>query len=181
MKRWFARMCTTLAALSLLPLLGGCASPAVQDYAGEQPRLDLRQYFNGPITAHGVFTDRQGRVIKRFVVEMQATWQGPHGTLDERFSYSDGSTQRRIWHLTDLGQGRYSGRADDVVGQAQGQAAGNALRWSYTLALPVDGRVWHVQFDDWMFLMDERTMINKAVMSKFGLRLGDVTLFFTKP
>ena len=76
---------------------------------------------------------------------------------------------------------RYSGRADDVVGVAQGQAAGNALNWRYTLALPVDGKVYEVQFDDWMYLMDERVMLNKAVMSKFGFRLGEVTLSFYKP
>ena len=69
----------------------------------------------------------------------------------------------------------------DVVGEAAGESAGNALRWGYTLALPVDGRIWHVQFDDWMFLMDGHTMINKAQMSKFGIRLGEVTLSFTKP
>lgn len=175
------RVCTALAAVSLSVALAGCAGPQVQDYAQETPKLDLRQYFNGPIKAHGIFTDRQGRVVKRFVVDMQASWVGNQGTLDERFTYSDGTLQQRIWHLTDLGNGRYSGRADDVVGEAAGESAGNALRWGYTLALPVDGRIWHVQFDDWMFLMDGHTMINKAQMSKFGIRLGEVTLSFTKP
>ena len=61
------------------------------------------------------------------------------------------------------------------------EAAANALNWRYTLALPVDGRVWHVQFDDWMFLVDDKVMLNRAVMSKFGLRLGEVTLVFRKP
>lgn len=180
MKRWMRL--TAIAALggAMALNLSGCAGPQVKDYAQEQPRLDLRQYFNGPVRAHGVFTDRQGRVVKRFVVDMQASWQGNQGTLDERFTYSDGTKQQRIWYLTDHGQGRYSGKADDVVGEASGEAAGNALRWGYTLALPVDGRVWHVQFDDWMFLVDDKTMINKAVMSKFGIRLGEVTLSFTR-
>jgi len=60
-------------------------------------------------------------------------------------------------------------------------AAGNALNWQYTLRLPVDGRDYEVQFDDWMYLVDGHVMINKAVMSKFGLRLGEVTLAFHKP
>jgi hypothetical protein len=55
------------------------------------------------------------------------------------------------------------------------------LNWRYTLALPVDGRVCEVQFDDWMYLVDERVMLNKAVMSKFGIRLGEVTCPSTKP
>lgn len=163
-------------------LLAGCASaPSPADYAREVPKLDLRSYFNGPLTAHGLFTDRSGKVVRRFTVQMVGRWEGNEGVLDEDFLYSDGEKQRRVWRLTDLGQGRYSGRADDVVGEAVGLAAGNALNWRYTLALPVDGRVWHVQFDDWMYLMDERVMLNKAVMSKFGITLGEVTLAFTKP
>jgi Protein of unknown function (DUF3833) len=170
----------TGAAIMVL-LQAGCASaPTPADYSRETPKLDLRSYFSGPLTAHGLFTDRSGKVVRRFTVRLVGRWEGNQGVLDEDFSYSDGETQRRVWRLTDLGQGRYSGRADDVVGEAVGQAAGNALNWRYTLALPVDGRVWHVQFDDWMYLMDERVMLNKAVMSKFGITLGEVTLAFTK-
>jgi hypothetical protein len=168
----------TLAAVALL---GACASPQPADYAAEKPVLDLKTYFNGELLAHGIFTDRSGKVARRFVVRMTGTWQGNQGVLDERFTYSDGKTERRVWRLTDLGNGRYEGRADDVVGVAQGIAAGNALNWSYTLRLPVDDKVYDVQFDDWMYLVDEKVMLNKAVMSKFGIRLGEVTLSFTKP
>ena len=107
-------------------VLAGCASPQVQDYAAEKPVLNLREYFNGTLDAHGVFTDRSGRVVKRFTVLMVCTWTGNQGVLDESFVYSDGSTEKRIWRLTDLGGGRYSGRADDVVGEAQGQTQGKA-------------------------------------------------------
>ena len=146
--------------------LAGCASPRVQDYAGQKPQLDLRTYFNGMVDAWGMFTDRQGKVVKRFTVEMKCQWQGNQGVLDEDFVYSDGSTEKRIWTLTDHGQGRYSGTAGDVVGTAEGQVQGNAFQWQYTLALPVDGKLWHVQMDDWMFLMNERVMLNKARMDQ---------------
>ena len=170
-----------LATLSAATLAAGCASaPTPADYAAEKPVLDLRSYFSGELVAHGLFTDRAGKVVRRFTVQMTGTWNGNQGTLDERFTYSDGKTERRVWRLTDEGTGRYTGRADDVVGVAEGRAAGNALNWRYTLALPVDGRVWEVQFDDWMFLMDERVMINRAAMSKYGIHLGDVTLSFLK-
>jgi len=171
-------LCLAAAASALL---AGCASaPTPADYAAEKPVLDLKTYFNGELEAHGIFTDRSGRVQRRFVVMMTGTWAGNQGTLDERFTYSDGKTERRVWRLTDEGNGRWSGRADDVLGVAEGRAAGNALNWRYTLKLPVDGSVYEVQFDDWMYLMDERVMLNKAVMSKFGIRLGEVTLAFYK-
>jgi hypothetical protein len=162
-------------------VLTGCASPAAADYAGEKPVLDLKTYFNGDLTAHGMFSDRSGKVVRRFVVTMKCTWQGSDGVLDESFVYSDGEKQRRVWRLKQLADGRYTGVADDVVGEAKGQSAGNAFQWSYTLRLPVDGKTYEVQFDDWMYLIDDHVMLNKAVMSKFGLRLGEVTLAFHKP
>lgn len=171
-----AALCSA-ATLALM----ACAAPTVDDYVGQTPTLDLAQYFNGTVNAHGMFTDRSGKVVKRFTVTMNCRWQGDEGMLDEAFIYSDGQRERRVWRLTKLGNGRYSGVADDVVGTASGQTAGNAFNWRYTLKLPVEGRLVEVQFDDWMYLMDERVMLNKAVMSKFGLRLGEVTLAFFKP
>jgi hypothetical protein len=182
--RSLKRLTGLFLASSVLCLaqLGGCASaPTPADYAKEVPRLSLRDYFNGPITAHGLFTDRSGKVVKRFTVQMVGKWSGSQGVLEEDFVYSDGSKQRRVWRLTELGGGRFKGEADDVVGEATGESAGNALNWHYTLRLPVDGSVYEVQFNDWMYLMDEHTLLNKAVMSKFGFTLGEVTLSFHKP
>jgi hypothetical protein len=170
-----------LLIASCIALLGGCASaPTPADYAAEKPELDLARYFDGELVAHGVFTDRGGKVVRRFTVAMKGRWTGDDGVLEEDFSYSDGKKDRRVWRLRKHPGGRYTGTADDVVGAAQGQAAGNALQWAYTLRLPVDDKVYEVQFDDWMWLFDERTMLNKAVMSKFRFRLGEVTLAFTK-
>ena len=173
-------MSKIVVALAGLLTLTGCASVEVSDYAAEKPELDLSRYFNGTLDADGMFQDRSGKVVKRFHVVIEASWKGPVGTLDERFTYSDGSTQRRVWTVTKLDANHYSGRADDVVGEASGEARGNALRWKYVMALPVDGKVYNVDFDDWMFLMDDRVMLNRSVMSKFGFRLGEVSLSFRK-
>ncbi len=174
------RLILALAGASTALFLGGCASHNIAQYANEQPTLDLQQYFNGTLDAYGVFTDRSGAVVKRFTVLMQCTWTGDQGVLDEQFTYSDGTKQTRIWRLTKTGNGRFVGRADDVVGEAQGETRGNAFHWTYTLRLPVDKSVYDVQFDDWMYLMTDKVMLNKATMSKFGVRLGEVTLSFTK-
>jgi NADPH:quinone reductase-like Zn-dependent oxidoreductase len=48
------------------------------------------------------------------------------------------------------------------------------------LALPVDGKVINVDMEDWMFLIDDKVMLNRTAMSKFGVNLGSVTLSFTK-
>ena len=100
----------------------GCAGPHISDYAAEKPVLDLRHYFNGTLDAYGVFTDRSGKVVKRFTVVMHCSWTGDNGVLDEDFVYSDGTKQKRIWRLKRFADGRYTGTADDVVGEALGQA-----------------------------------------------------------
>jgi hypothetical protein len=50
------------------------------------------------------------------------------------------------------------------------------LRWRYVLALDVDGKTINVDFDDWMFLVDDQVMLNRSLMSKYGFTLGEVTL-----
>lgn len=166
----------TLYALAFALGLTGCACVPVEKYRAEQPKLDLARYFNGTLDGWGMFQDRSGKVLRHFTVVIRAKWEGDTGTLDEEFVWSDGERQRRVWTLRRLGDGRYAGSAGDVIGEAEGIVSGNALRWRYVLAVPVDGRTWHFDFDDWMFLVDERAMLNRAVMSKFGIRVGEVTL-----
>lgn len=171
MKKWILALCG---------LLFGCGGVPVEQYRNEKPTLDLRQYFNGRVDAWGMFQKRDGEVVKRFKVIIQARSEGEKLILDEDFTYSDGTKQRRVWTLTPDGPGRWKGRADDVIGEAIGEVAGNALRWRYVLSLPVDGTVYHVNFDDWMYLLDEDTMANRSFMTKWGFELGQVTLFFRK-
>ncbi|WP_300451402.1 DUF3833 domain-containing protein [Accumulibacter sp.] len=160
--------------------IAGCAAIEVDRYRSEQPALDLKAYMNGTLDAWGMFQSRSGEVTKRFHVLIDARWEGDTGTLDEHFRWSDGSTSRRVWTLTRQADGSFRGKADDVVGEAVGEVSGNALRWRYVLALPVNGKVYHVDFDDWMFLMDDKVMMNRSAMSKWGFHLGEVTLTFVK-
>jgi hypothetical protein len=175
-------MIATLRPLALVCLLAlsACSSPQPDRYAQQLPRLDVQRYFNGALDAHGMFQDRSGEVIKRFVVAMQCRWDGDSGVLDEQFRYADGSTQQRIWTLRRTGPDTFSATAPDVVGTAHGKVAGNALHWTYVLALPVDGKTIEVDMDDWMFLIDDKVMLNRTRMSKYGVDLGSVTLSFSR-
>ncbi len=182
--RMIIMVCKFLASSLLVVSVLACSSPTVTQYAQEKPQLDLSEYFNGTIDAYGIFTDRSGNVQKRFTVLMLAKWSivdgKKTGVLDESFEYSDGTKQKRIWTLVETSPGKFIGTADDVIGEAIGASSGNALNWTYTLALPVDQSIYHVQFDDWMYLVTPKVMINKAKMSKFGINLGEVTLSFYK-
>ena len=169
-----------LITILLAYLLTACAGVDPQQYANEKPALDLPTFFNGTLDAWGVFQKRNGQVTRRFTVEIRAQWQGDNGTLDEHFVYADGEKQQRVWHLKRQADGSWRGTADDVVGEAIGKVTGNTLHWRYVLRLPVDGKEYEDSIDDWMWQLDGKTMMNRSSLSKFGVDLGEVTLFFQK-
>jgi hypothetical protein len=170
------------AAIASLPLTGCASAQKIEDYAAEKPVFDLRQYFNGRLMAYGTVQDRGGKVTRRMEVVMNCSWQGDVGTLDEDFTYADGKKEKRVWTLRKLPDGKYVGTAADVVGEAQGQARGNAFYWTYILRLPVEGgSVYDVRLDDWMYMINDKIVLNKAELSYFGIRLADITITFVKP
>ena len=122
----------TILILGAAALASGCASQSTIQYQAEKPQLVMSRYFNGTRDAHGMFQDRKGRVVKRFDVVIGASWNGKHGTLDEHFTYSDGSTSQRVWKLTRINDHHINGTAADIVGEATGELYGNTLHWRAT-------------------------------------------------
>jgi hypothetical protein len=153
---------------------------SAEEYKDTTPRFDVAEYFTGRSRAWGIFQDRSGSVKRQFTVDLHGEMQGDTLVLTEDFNYADGEQAQRIWRIRKTGAHRYEGRADDVEGVAVGNAYGNALNWRYTLRLRVDDSVYRVNFDDWMFLQPDGVLLNRARMSKFGIKLGEVTLVFQK-
>jgi hypothetical protein len=168
-----------LTAAAALLGLAGCAGPSPQIYAGGTPALDLSQFFNGRVEAWGMVQERDGKVIRRMHVVMDCSWEGDTGVFDETFTYDDGSTEKRIWTVHKDGS-RYTGTAADVVGEARGETVGHAFNWRYVLAYKGESGVVKLDMDDWMWLIDERTVANRTRFSKFGIGFGEVSLFFRK-
>lgn len=177
-------MTKTRRLLLALPLalfaLTGCETMTPDDFKDHSPKLDIFDYFEGQTRAWGLFEDRFGKVRRQFQVDIRGAVTDGVLTLDESFRYDDGELATRVWTIRRDGPGGYIGTAPDVVGEAKGRAAGNALNWTYNLDLPVGGSTWRVAFDDWMFLQPDGVMINRAKISKLGLEIGSVTLFFSK-
>ncbi len=171
----------TFAVCVGLVLTTGCSSMKPETFADAEPRFVIEEYFAGHTTAWGIFEDRFGDLRRQFKVEITGTWDGRQLVLDEAFSYSDGETDRRVWTVTKVDDHTYSGTAGDVVGEAVGKSYGNALYWRYTMDLKAGDRTWRVDFDDWMFLQPNHVLINRARVSKWGIKVGEVTLVFAKP
>lgn len=167
--------------LGLGMALSACTGESLQSYDNTTPAISFRDYFDGPLQAQGIVQNRKGEVIRRFVIDMQGSWSGENGTLDESFRYDDGKTERRVWSIRQLGPNKFEGTAADIIGTAHGNSNGFALKWQYTMAIPVDGTTYHIHFDDWMYLQEDgKTIINRAHMSKFGFNVGEVTVVMRK-
>ncbi len=177
-RTWHALLSGLLVLLIIS--LTGCETMKVEDYAKQSPTLKIEDYFQGNTWGWGVFQNRFGKVEKSFKVTINGERSGNTLILNETFLNDDGSTSHRTWVIETLANNKYQGTAADVIGTAKGERAGNAFNWKYTLDLPVNGRNWQVNFDDWMFLQSDNIVINRATMSKWGITLGTVTFMYTK-
>ena len=180
--RFKIKIILTLSSIILSLFLTACSPINIQQYSDNNPKLDLFEFFTGQTRGWGVVQSRNGTLLRQFVVDIdgQINTSGQL-VMTEDFVWSDGEISQRVWTINENRSGNYSGLAEDVAGQANGEAAGNALNWNYDLNLDVDNSTWKIRFDDWMFLQQDNVLINRAQMKKFGFRVGEITIVFIKP
>ena len=163
-----------------LGMLQSCSSVPVSEYADNSPTMVVEEFFNGSLTAHGIVKDRSGKVTRYFNASIKADWVDGVGTLDEVFKFDDGEEQNRIWKLTRDESGGYVGSANDVVGSSQLEVSGNSLFLDYVLRIPYDDGTLDLNIDDRMYLVSDRVLINESVMTKWGVKVGQITLVIEK-
>lgn len=171
-------------------LLSACAgTPSLNDASLSARDLNLEEFFEGRSTAYGQFQDVFGTVRRRFEVDIHGEWDGRTLTLTEDFLYEDGATERRVWRLQKSGPVQadqaWVGSAAGVDGGATGQERGDAFNWRYTIDLPIpaaDGtsETLRVRFDDWMWLLADDRLLNRAYLYRAGVYIGDVIITFEK-
>jgi Protein of unknown function (DUF3833) len=175
-----------MRTIKLITMLGAiimftsCSNHSLTYYNNTTPKMDIKEYFNGPIKAWGMIQDWRGRVLNRFDLTMIGEWQGDVGTLAEQFYYYTGTTQKRVWHIKKLPDGSYTGTASDILDKAVGKTIGSAARWSYVMNVPVGNTTYRLRFDDWMWQMNNGVLINRSYLKKFGITVAELTIFMQK-
>lgn len=173
-------MMRIFAAAMVLVLAGCTGKPALDDEKLSTRNLNLEEFFEGRTVAYGQFQDIFGTVRRRFEVEIEGTWDGRTLTLVEDFVYEDDSTEQRVWTLVKTGEDTWRGTAPGVIGEAFGKERGDTFNWRYTIDLPVPDGNMRVTFDDWMWLLTEDRLLNRAYMRRFGVDIGEVIITFEK-
>lgn len=143
------------------------------DYAGG-PQFDIRERLNGPIECEGVIYGPTGRVTSRFVANFNASWNGNVGTMTEHFKYDSGNTQDRVWTLTLGNDGRIKADAPDLVGTGAGQQHGSAVNLNYKIKLTDEAGGHVLDTNDWMYLMENGTIMNRSQFKKFGFKVAEL-------
>ncbi len=144
------------------------------DYTVDQPTFDIKQHLNGAIACEGVIFGPTGRVSSRFVAEFHAEWEGNTGRMTEHFRYDSGTTQNREWHLTLDENGKIIANAADLVGAGTGQQAGSGVCLKYRIQLPESAGSHQLDVVDWMYLVENGTIINRSQFRKFGIKVGEL-------
>ena len=142
--------------------------------------FELTTFLAGRTRAWGIFEDRFGRLRRRFDVDMDGRWQEGVFRLDERFVYDDGRIENRTWLVKQLSEGRFEATCDDCVGVAAGVCSRDRIQMSYAFRLRLPSRVIIVDLEDRLYKISARTAINRAIVRKWGIRVGELTLFFEK-
>ena len=164
----------------LLVLLTSCSDMKPEDYINTEPKIKIEEYFLGDVKAWGIFQNRFGKVKRQFTAKMEGSFDGEILTLEEDFSWNDGEKQKRKWKIKKVGDDKYEGTAPDVIGIAKGVSYGSAFKFEYQLLIPFKDKKIKVRFDDWIFKQDDKVAINRAIVSKFGFKVGELTVFFVK-
>ena len=164
----------------LLILMTSCSDMKPEDYINTEPKIKIEEYFLGDVKAWGIFQNRFGKVERQFTAKMEGSFDGEILTLEEDFSWNDGEKQKRKWKIKKVGDNKYEGTAPDVIGIAKGVSYGSAFKFEYNLLIPFKDKKIKVRFDDWIFKQDDKVAINRAIVSKFGFKVGELTVFFVK-
>ena len=169
-----------LLSFILILLLNNCSEMKPEDYKNTKPIIKIEEYFIGNVKAWGIFQSRSGQVKRQFTANMKGDFDGKNLILNENFSWNDGEKQKREWIIKKIDNNIYEGTAEDVIGVAKGFSYGSAFKFEYNLLIPFKGKKIKVRFDDWIFKQDEKVAINRAIVSKFGFKVGELTVFFIK-
>tara|TARA_Y100001968_G_scaffold122618_1_gene111572 strand:+ start:383 stop:988 length:606 start_codon:yes stop_codon:yes gene_type:complete len=171
---------TVLLFSVILLLVTGCSNPNLKSVVSKNASFELLEYFEGETTAWGLVVDRFGNLQRTFKVRLNGKRDKKQLLLKEYFTYNDGEREYREWVITKIGTGSYEGKSKDTIGFAKGRQVGNTMRMVYDTTISVGETNIRVSFDDRFVKVDKKVVINRAEVSKWGIKIADVTIFFSK-
>jgi hypothetical protein len=162
----------------IIAALGACASLPQPSTATDPKGFVLERDLVGRTYARGIFKGNLGAPTRAFNVVLDGDKKGDILTLREVFAYDDGERDVKTWVFQKTAPGRYIGTREDVIGSAVVVEESGRLTLSYEAE--VGTRKTRVRFEDIIERRVDGVIVNRAVVSKLGLKVGDVELLFSE-
>lgn len=168
-------------AMKLWDAVWSFRAQSLSDYASDAPARNLADVLGGRFEAHGLIFDYTGRAKSRFYAEIEGAFDSEGGTLTERFEYASGVTDHRQWTIRfDPDGKRFTATAPDVIGDGVGELNGDAIRMTYRLKLPERAGGHVLDVVDWLYVMEDGTIVNRSDMRKFGVKAAELVAVFRR-
>lgn len=152
----------------------------IESYAGYEPKIDIREFFNGKLEGWGAIYNRSGVLTSSFSLKIDASWEDNLGNVNEVFNFYDGSELNRNWKIEYSNNGRYKAVANDIKGEAYGRQVGNAMNTSYNIMLPYGKSYINLSADDWVYKLDDKNYFSKISLYKFGFKVSEIIMYVKK-
>lgn len=94
--------------------------------------------------------------------------------MTEFFRYDSGTTQNREWTLRLQDDGTIVADAPDLVGSGSGRQSGSSVLLNYTIKLADEAGGHALDVTDWMYLMENGTIMNRSQFRKFGIKVAEL-------
>jgi hypothetical protein len=130
------------------------------------PKIDIKKFFNGDIEGFAITQNSAGKIIGTIQVKISGKWDENKGEIRQNFIYDGAIKDSRIWLVTLNADGTFDAIGHDFLAPAQGKQIGNAAQILYTLNLMDQGSKKPVRFENKMYLVDEKSMIEISTYNK---------------
>jgi hypothetical protein len=145
------------------------------------PKMEVKNFFNGDLEVFAITQDSGGKIIGSYTAKMSGKWEDNKGVLQQNFINEIGKKDSRTWLITlDSTDGTFNAIGHDVVAPVKGKQAGNALQMIYALTLSEDGKKQEINYEDNIYLVEERSAIGVSLIRKDGMSFGKSIISYKK-
>ena len=162
--------------------LAACSEPMpIQAFRDTRPAIDPVRFFTGHVRSWGVMENRSGQPTSIVTTDCRGEADGPDGLrMTQTLQVGAEPPVTRLWRMRRTASGQFEASANDSVGAAVGDASGNAFHWQWSLALQPGNALKNVTMDQWWYLLEDGSMLNRTTIRKLGIIVAEVTERFAR-
>lgn len=177
-------MSKKLLIIFMTNLLFSCSHNA-EVYKNNSPKLDYKKLFTGKLKAYAVYFDFFGNQSNRFTIESDGKFDKKNNRIDmnQKITYADGDVESGHAYaiFDDKDENHFLYKDHMMLNEGVYSQYGNAANVKYDLRVKRKNKSdIVVSCDDWLYMVDEKTGINRIKISKFGIKVGEIVMTIVK-